>query len=102
MCLSTENYFICPVTIRGCGVCEHGSLFYSNLFSVINCGSPSIPVNTKLVRVSSTSYLGTAVYKCNSGYKMSTNDTSICQSNRQWSTLYCTGMLLLIPELPWL
>ncbi|XP_071132432.1 uncharacterized protein [Mytilus edulis] len=58
--------------------------------NVINCGSPSIPVNTKLVSVSSTSYLGTAVYKCNSGYKMSTNDTSICQSNRQWSTLYCT------------
>ncbi|XP_076073923.1 uncharacterized protein LOC143045353 isoform X3 [Mytilus galloprovincialis] len=58
--------------------------------NVINCGSPSIPVNTKLVSVSSTSYLGTAVYKCNSGYKMSTNDTSICQSNRQWSTLYCS------------
>ncbi|XP_052070616.1 uncharacterized protein LOC127709241 isoform X4 [Mytilus californianus] len=56
---------------------------------VINCGSPSIPVNTKLVSVSSTFYLGRAVYKCNSGYKMSTNDTSICQSNRQWTLPYC-------------
>ena len=63
--------------------------------SVINCGSPTIPIHLELVSVSSTYYLGQAKYRCNPGYKSLDSSTGICQSNGHWTLPVCYGKMTL-------
>ena len=67
-----------------------------SLFSVVDCGSLTDPVNGQ-VNTNGTTFGETAIYSCDTGYNLVGNNTRTCQATGQWSgnEPTCERMLLL-------
>ena len=51
---------------------------------VVDCGTLAAPQNGK-VTFTTTTFMSTANYSCNSGYTLSWNETRTCEANGTWS-----------------
>lgn len=65
---------------------------YINMFTVIDCGSPSIPKEGYLVHLSNTTYGGVASYRCNTGYRMQGTNKTVCKDGNWTKLPTCEGI----------
>ena len=57
--------------------------FHDFQYTVINCGQPSSPVNG-MVNVTTTTITSLAFYYCDEGFRLSGEDTRVCQASGFW------------------
>ena len=68
-------------------MCIHGIVlscgFHDFQYTVINCGQPSSPING-MVNVTTTTITSLAFYYCDEGFRLSGEDTRVCQASGFW------------------
>ncbi len=74
----------------------------NGIYTVVDCGSPPTIVSGSPGTPSSTTYLGTVLYTCDSGYEVSTGvttATATCMASGNWGPLpTCQRMYQLLPH----
>ena len=55
-------------------------------FAAVDCGTLATPQNGQ-VTLTTTTFMSTATYSCNSGYNLSENETRTCLANEMWSSI---------------
>ena len=53
--------------------------------TVVDCGTPTNPVNGQVSHTSGTAFGHTATYICNTGYNLVGSSTRMCQATGAWS-----------------
>ena len=90
--------------IEFCKLVSHigiGYHIYYALFDVVDCGIPRPPINGNIVQYIGTKVGDIVTYKCNEGYRPSTEMKGTCTMDAMWdpaperhNCTFITGMLL--------
>ena len=59
-------------------------LHYSYNYSIVNCGEPGTPPNGSLGNYTHTREGAIVTYQCNTGYRPSRQNSSVCNSTGHW------------------
>ncbi len=58
---------------------------FNTYFTAVDCGNLTVPMNGMVDTSSGTTFMNTATYTCNDGYRLIGDHTRMCQANATWS-----------------